>query len=82
MSFDEPCLIADNHSVPLSWAKEYGGFIKAGTTLYDLSKEMFELFNSREIWRVIQYGDPSEREKAQSIISRMLLYPDGFLTSG
>ena len=64
MSFDEPCLLADNHMVPLSWAREHGGFRKSGTTLYDLRKEMFECFDPWEIWRVNQFNDPDERQKA------------------
>lgn len=76
LSFEEPCLLADNHSVPLSWAKKHGGLIKSGTTLYDLRKEMFELFDSREIWRVNQYNDPSEREKAQGAMKKPLFIDD------
>lgn len=68
LSFDEPCLMADNHSIPLSWAKEHGGFRKSGTTLYDLKKEMFEIFNPWEIWRLNQFDDYSEREKAHSAL--------------
>lgn len=68
LSFDEPCLMADNHSIPLSWAKEHGGFRKSGTTLYDLKKEMFEIFNPWEIWRLNQFDDPQEREKAHNAI--------------
>lgn len=64
MSFDEPCLLADNHMVPLSWAREHGGFRKSGTSLFDLRKEMFELFNQWEIWHVNQFNDPNERQKA------------------
>ena len=33
ISFEEPCLLADNHMVPLSWAREHGGFRKSGTSL-------------------------------------------------
>lgn len=68
LSFDEPCLMADNHSIPLSWAKEHGGFRKSGTTLYDLKKEMFEIFDPWEIWRLNQFDDPQEREKAHNAI--------------
>ena len=68
LNFDEPCLMADNHSVPLSWAKEHGGFRKSGTTLYDLKKEMFEIFNPWKIWRLNQFDDYSEREKAHSAL--------------
>ena len=68
LSFDEPCLMADNHSIPLSWAKEHGGFRKSGTTMYDLKKEMFEIFDPWEIWRLNQFDDPQEREKAHNAI--------------
>lgn len=64
MSFDEPCLLADNHMVSLSWAREHGGFHKSGTSLYDLRKEMFDCFAPWEIWHVNQYNDPDERQKA------------------
>ncbi|MBO6051195.1 MAG: hypothetical protein J6P65_04350 [Bacteroidales bacterium] len=68
LSFDEPCLMGDNHSVPLSWAKEHGGFRKSGTTLYDLRKDMFEVFNPWEIWRINQFNDAEEREKAHNAL--------------
>lgn len=63
-SLDEPCLLADNHSVPLSWAKAHGGFCKSGTAFYDLSKDLFEAFDQGAIWNVNQYDDPDERQKA------------------
>lgn len=79
LSFDEPCLMADNHSVPLSWAKAHGGFKKSGTTLYDLKKGMFEIFNPWEIWRVNQFDDPQEREKAHNALKKPV-FVDGLPT--
>lgn len=67
-SFDEPCLLADNHSVPLSWARAHGGFRKTGTAFYDLSKDLFEAFDQGAIWNINQYDDPDERQKAYAAL--------------
>lgn len=55
-SFEEPVLVADNHSVPLSWAQEHGGFRKVGDTFFDMKKEMFKCFDPWSIWRVEGYN--------------------------
>lgn len=73
ISFEEPCLLADNHMVPLSWARTHGGFRKSGTSLYDLRKEMFEVFDQWEIWHVNQFDDTDERQKANYALKEPII---------